>query len=356
MKTIHIFALIIFISCSEDSPTIPNESENRNDDTNKDWLIPKNQVYDGGPGKDGIPAISEPELIAADEATWLSGNDLVLGIADGDDIRAYPHQILDWHEIINDQTNNHSLAVIYCPLTGTGIGWNRIMDSIETTFGVSGLLYNSNIIPYDRKTDSYWSQLINGAVNGPLTGKQAETINLIETSWETWKTSYPSTKVVSRNTGYSRSYGNYPYGNYKDDELLLFPVSNTDDRLNRKERVLAIFIQEAVKAYTFEKLTAHENLIIDSFQGQDVVVTGSEEANLIVAFQNKLNDGSTPEFDVVHNNLPGILRDNQGNVWDISGRAISGPRTGEQLQSVTQIMGYWFAFVAFYPEIELFDK
>ncbi|NBC82888.1 MAG: DUF3179 domain-containing protein [Bacteroidetes bacterium] len=354
MKTLIIFSIILLTGCSEDSTNTKVNDDNTGQNSDG-WLIPKNEVYDGGPGKDGIPAISEPELVAAEEATWLSDDDLVLGIKDGNDIRAYPHQILDWHEIINDQTANHSLAVIYCPLTGTGIGWNRVIEGSETTFGVSGLLYNTNIIPYDRETESNWSQLLHKSVNGNLSGKPAETINLIETSWGTWKASYPSTKVVSRNTGYNRSYGDYPYGSYKEDGRLLFPVSNSDDRLNLKERVLATFIGDFAKAYTFDKLAEHDNLIIDSFRGLDIVVTGSKEANLMVAFQQELDDRTRLDFEVVENDLPAILKDKEGNIWDVSGTAISGPREGEQLQTITQMMGYWFAFPAFYPEIEFFQ-
>ncbi|MEX2428959.1 MAG: DUF3179 domain-containing (seleno)protein, partial [Bacteroidales bacterium] len=129
MKTLSIisftFALIIG-SCTDDIPSLTDNNDgNAEQNNNSDWLIPENEVRDGGPGKDGIPAIDDPELVSVDESSWLNDNDLVLGFADRDDIRAYPHPILDWHEIVNDKTDNHSLAVIYCPLTGTGIGWNR---------------------------------------------------------------------------------------------------------------------------------------------------------------------------------------------------------------------------------------
>jgi len=137
---------------------------------------------------------------------------LVIGFAQGDDARAYPHFILDWHEIVNDRVGDIHIAVTYCPLTGTGIGWEREINGSVTTFGVSGLLFNSNLIPYDRNTDSNWSQIRLDCVNGDLIGTEAETHVLVET---TWKTMYPKTLVMSMNTGYNRSYGNYPYGNYR---------------------------------------------------------------------------------------------------------------------------------------------
>ncbi|MEM6806653.1 MAG: DUF3179 domain-containing (seleno)protein, partial [Bacteroidota bacterium] len=124
-----------------------------------DWLVPQDEVFDGGPGKDGIPSIDEPRFIDADAANFISENDLVVGYADGNEAKAYPHVILDWHEIVNDETNNFPHAIVYCPLTGSATGWERTIDGKKTTFGVSGLLYNTNIIPYDRETDSNWSQM-----------------------------------------------------------------------------------------------------------------------------------------------------------------------------------------------------
>ncbi len=357
MKTFSIaslFSLLLFFSCAkDDAPENSNESTNQ---TYSEWLIPRNEVYDGGPGKDGIPALTEPELVSVDDITWLKNDDLVLAFADGEDIRAYPHPILDWHEIINDKTENHSISVIYCPLTGTGIGWNRILNGKETTFGVSGLLYNSNIIPYDRSTNSNWSQLLLKSVNGSLSGQKAETYNMVETSWKTWKTMYPASKVVSKNTGYSRSYGSYPYGAYRENENLIFPVSNSDSRLHPKERVLTVFNGIEVKAYTFEKLEEQNNLIFDNFLGSEIFVTGSQQDNLMLAFQTETEDGTPLDFQIIENQLPKILTDNEGNTWDIFGRAVSGPRQGERLKSIPQMMGYWFSFAAFYPDIKLYGS
>ncbi len=355
MKALNLIGLLyilLFGSCTEDN-TLDGNNNNQNGD---DWLIPRNEVRDGGPGKDGIPALSEPELVSLDEITWLQDDDLVLAFADGEEIRAYPHPILDWHEIINDKTENHSVSVIYCPLTGTGIGWNRILNGNETTFGVSGLLYNSNIIPYDRATNSNWSQLLLKSVNGSLSGQEAETYNLVETSWETWKKMYPASKVVSKNTGYSRSYGSYPYGAYRENESLIFPVSNADNRLHAKERVLAIFKDEKARAFTFDALTENNNIILDNLSGKKIIVTGSQEDNLMVAFQTVTEDGTQLSFQVIENKLPEILTDSEGNTWNVFGRAVSGPRKGERLKTVTRMMGYWFSFAAFYPDIELYDS
>ena len=135
---------------------------------NPEWLIPIDEIYDGGPGKDGIPALLNPHSVQATEIGYLQDEDLVLGYKVGEEAHAYPHPILDWHEIINDAVGSEAISIIYCPLTGTGIGWDREINGATTSFGVSGLLYNSNIIPYDRLTDSNWSQIQNKCVNGQI--------------------------------------------------------------------------------------------------------------------------------------------------------------------------------------------
>ncbi len=357
MKTIGIIivtGIIVLSGCSEEiSNPNGNPGDGQNNNQEGEWLIPSNEIRDGGPGKDGIPAISSPVFKSAGDINYLDDNDLVLGFVDGNDIRAYPHAILDWHEIINDNTENHSLAVIYCPLTGTGIGWDRVLEGKETTFGVSGLLYNSNIIPYDRETNSNWSQLLNKSVNGQLIGEKAKTYNLLETTWKTWRQMYPSTKVVTTETGYNRNYGRYPYGSYKTSENLIFPVSNSDPRLHPKERVLGVIFGGKAKAYTFDDTFSGNKVTEDSFQNEKLLVVSNSDANFMVVFKRTLANGTELSFEAVQNNLPVVLTDNEGTDWDVSGRGVSGPRAGDQLETVPQMMGYWFSFSAFYPDLEM---
>ncbi len=217
-----------------------------------EWLVPQNQVLSGGPGKDGIPALKNPEFLNRIEASYMNDEDLVLGVVVGSEARAYPHKILDWHEIINDKVQDRSIVITYCPLTGTGIGWNQDQKGITSTFGVSGLLYNSNLVPYDRETDSYWSQMRLDCIKGSRKGEKIETFQLIETTWKTWKKAYPNTRVVSSNTGYSRNYSRYPYGNYKTDASVYFPISTKDSRLHAKEVVHGIILNDKAVIYRFE--------------------------------------------------------------------------------------------------------
>lgn len=339
-----ISAISAFTACSDDAMTGVPGDMNDPDKTGNDkgWLIPSNEVRDGGPGKDGISAISEAKFINVQEAEYLSDNDLVLGFADGNNLSAYPHSILDWHEIINVYTENHSFAVVYCPLTGTGIGWDRAVNATKTTFGVSGLLYNSNIIPYDRLTGSNWSQLLLKSVNGELSGTLPKTYNLIETTWETWKAMYPDSRVVSTNTGHNRNYGEYPYGYYKTSRNLIFPVINTNTRLHDKERVLGVIINGNAAAFTFESSSATNKLVNKDFEGTKLVVIKNTTENFMLAFNRLLADGTLLSFEAIQDELPLILLDNEGTKWDVFGRGISGPRKGQKLETVPQMMGYWF--------------
>lgn len=316
------------------------------------WLLPTGEIRDGGPGKDGIPSVDNPNFDAISGINFLSDDDLVLGFKFGDDIRAYPHPILDWHEIINDEIDGKQIAITYCPLTGTGIGWNRIIDGQLTTFGVSGLLYNSNLIPYDRTTDSNWSQMGLKCVNGPLLGTRIETYQMLETTWGTWKNLFPNSQVVTANTGFSRDYNRYPYGSYKTNEGLLFPVDINDSRLHPKERVLGVISNNKAKAYTFDSF-ATAGVIEDTFDGLKLVVIGSKPDNYLIAFEKP-----SPELSFTAFSNPAdpsvIMKDMEGNEWNVFGEAVSGPRTGEALKPLQSFIGYWFSWGAFYPGIEIY--
>ena len=342
---ILLFVLFTGTACKKD--------KKKEDET---WLIPQEEVRDGGPGKDGIPALANPTFINAVDATYLSATDLVVGYVSGSMLKAYPHDILDWHEIINDDVNGEKVSIVYCPLTGTGTGWEGEMGGSTTTYGVSGLLYNSNIIPYDRESDSNWSQMRLDCVNGDLIGSKADVFQVIETTWETWQEMYPLTTVVSDDTDHDRAYGVYPYGDYKTNhDNIIFPVSNSDARLSNKERVLGLLVDGAAKTYRLSSFPGALTVVDDSFQSTELVIAGSEDKNFIVAFERNLSDGTALTFEAVPDSLPTLLKDNEGNRWDAFGNNVSGPRTGQTLTPTTSFMGYWFAWAAFYPDVAIFE-
>lgn len=347
-RLLYIFLIVGIISCEDSDPIGSSGGGSQS----QDWLVPSNQVFDGGPGRDGIPSLSDPQLVDAAQAGFLFDNELVIGYYDGTTAVAYPHQVMDWHEILNQQLNSSLITITYCPLTGTAIGWTQEVANIKTEFGVSGLLYNNNLIAFDRETKSNWSQMTLKAVNGPLIGTEMPTFQLVETSWSTWKAMYPDTKVVSTNTGWDRPYGTYPYGDFRtNNNNLFFPLSIDDSRLGRKERVHGILINGQAKVYGFDAFDTSNSLVMDTFQGEDIVVVGNQ-TKFMASFLATLSDGSKPNLSAI-NEGRAVLADDQGNKWDIFGFPVSGPLQ-LPLQATQSFMGYWFAWGAFYPDAEIY--
>ena len=355
-----ILGTLFFISCGDsdngiETTTGINEGDNTSsgDDSSNEWLIPLSQVRDGGPGRDGIPSIDDPKFFNVDEAPGLLREEVrVVGIKIGNETRAYPHYILDWHEIVNDDIGAVSVAITYCPLTGSAIGWSRFLDGRKTSFGVSGLLYNNNVIPFDRSTNSNWSQLKLQCVNGDLIGQEPEVIKVVETNWFIWKSMYPNTKVLSTDTGFDRSYDVYPYGDYRsNNDNLIFPLSRDDRRLPRKERVHAIIDEEESKVYRFNTFSGGKT-IKDNFKNKDILLVGGNET--IVSFELDSQTLSL-DFEYIFNASEAYFIDNEGTEWNVFGEAISGPRNGHKLTPTKSFVAYWFSIGAFYPGVEIFE-
>ena len=343
MKVIKIISLITLAFYLNSCDTVDNA------EVSGEWLIKKDEIFDGGPGKDGIPSVDNPQFTDVGGSSYLLDNDLVIGISIGGVLRAYPHPILDWHEIVNDEINGKKLAITYCPLTGSAIAWNRQGTVANSTFGVSGLLYNSNLIPYDRGSESNWSQMKLQCVNGSLIGREIETSKIIETTYKTWREMYPASKILSTNTGFGRQYGNYPYGGYRTNNDLIFPVNLEDNRLQKKVRVLGLIERSETIAFPINSFEGGISIKNVTFGGKDFVVIGSSGKNYAAAYKRKLDNGTTLEFTITQGELPVVMMDNEGTKWDIFGEAIEGPRAGESLQQAKAFIAYWFAWAAFYP-------
>jgi len=214
-------------------------------------LIPQNQIVSGGPGKDGIPALTNPRIVTPGEGdSFLQEDDLVLGAIVNGEARAYPHGILWWHEIVNDVLGGKPILVTFCPLTGSGIVYDPEVDGRGLNFGVSGLLFDNNLILFDRSTDSLWSQMRLEAICGPFQGTRPKLLPVVQATWAAWKSLHPETTVVSFNTGFRRNYDAYPYGSYDQigNEQLLFPQSTVDRRLPLKETVLGVVHEGLARA------------------------------------------------------------------------------------------------------------
>jgi len=239
-------------------------------------LIPKNEIFSGGPPRDGIPAIMNPRFEPADKATWLRDNDLVAGISIGGTERAYPLRILVWHEAVNDTVGGKPVLISYCPLCGSTMIFDRNIDGKEYTFGISGLLHQSDVLFYDRETQSLWSQLEMKAVTGRMSGTEFDILPSTLATWKEWKSEHPGTEVLSRNTGYVRDYDNMPYGGYEGSSSIMFPVRNTSNRFHPKEKVLVVLSGDKAKAYPFSELKKTKTPLKDKLGDSEVIIKFSD--------------------------------------------------------------------------------
>jgi len=221
-------------------------------------------IQQGCAVQDCIPAITKPQFDSAAAASrWLNDGDVVFGSSYGGVQRAYPQRILNWHEIVNDVVAGSPILVTFCPLCGSALAFHRTMDGHTVTFAVSGLLYNSDLIMYDRRTGSLWQQFTGRAIVGPAAqrNERLTEIGITTTTWGAWKRSYPRTQVLSQNTGYDRNYDQYPYGSYEQDNEIYFGIQHTDRRLPLKAVVYGIQIGGKSKAYTADLLEKRRALV-----------------------------------------------------------------------------------------------
>ncbi len=307
-------------------------------DTNS--IVPESKIVSGGVGKDGIPSIDEPIFVSANEVDFLNDADQVIGLNIDGMAKAYPLSILVWHEIVNDENNGVPVAVTYCPLCFTSVVFERAIDNNIVEFGVSGKLYNSNLVMYDRMSNTLWSQGLGIGIVGKYVGYNLEKVPFDVTEWKAWKEAYPDTLVLSQETGALRPYGVDPYGDYYVRDDILFPLDHRDDRLKPKTLVYGI----DNKAYTFDAI-ARDKIIND-----DKIVILSLNG-LTRAFDRSI-DGRMLEFILDDN----IIKDKETNsIWDMEGRAIDGIMKGKNLKRLVLEPSFWFSWASFHKDTEIYN-
>jgi len=274
-------------------------------------LINVKEIHHGGPAKDGIPAIDKPVFVSAQQADYLNNNDRILGLSINGLAKAYPIKILNYHEIVNDFFLQKAVVITYCPLCGSGIGYFADIKGKNTTFGVSGLLYNSDVLLYDRETNSLWSQLLSKAISGKRKGTELEMLAVNHTTWQDWKKQYPNTLVLSDKTGFDRDYSRTPYGSYDQSRSLYFPVNQLNRDYHPKEYVLGLKLSDKTKVYPFAELSKIKSPYNDSFAGSEITIV----------------------FDA---------ENRTGKIFD------------ENQNELPIVTSFWFAWMAFYPESEIF--
>lgn len=275
-------------------------------------LVPPDQIFPGGPARDGIPALTEPHMVPANSARFMRPDDPVLGMSQAGIAMAYPIKIMVWHEIVNDVIGDVPVAITYCPLCRSGVAFSRLVDGKTLEFGVSGLLYNSDMLMYDRHSESLWSQIPGQAISGKFRGRYLARLPLTHSTWAAWQKDHPETTVLSTDTGYRRDYEKDPYRGYAESSSTFFPIRHRSNRFQPKDLVVGLFEGDSAKAWPLHALARQEGPIRDSFNGREVTIWYDGESG-----------GS--------------------RVVDADGRALPAATV------------YWFAWFAFFPFTQLYE-
>lgn len=357
-------------------PSSRTETGTPSYDGEEDWLpVPEDELRRGA-GRDAIPAITYP-VFAEDWSGLtleyhdrrfgemrrieprLDPDDRVVGVSRDGDARAYPLRVLEWHEVVNDDFGG-PLLVTYCPLCGSGVVAERTVEGEETIFGVSGLLYQSNLVMYDRATDSLWSQIEAIAIRGPQTGTRMDLVGSTLTTWGSWQRSHPDTVVLLpppesstvHGTGQTRDYTITPYDWYADDDRVGLGREDYDDRLHPKTMVVGVEHDGVAVGYPLPEVNAEGGLVEDSVAGLPVVVVATPDDSL-VAYDRRI-DGEALTFEL----LDGNRMQAGGSTWDVlTGEALDGPHEGTTLDRANDRSPlFWFSWADLYPDSEIYGR
>ena len=322
-------------------------------------------LFSGGPGKDGIPALTNPVFGRPEEAEYVREDDLVMGVFRHGVAKAYPENLGWWHEVINDEIGGQFISVTLCPLTGTALNFNATGDDLaQIEFGVSGQLINSNLVMYDRRDGlTLYPQMIYTGINGNFMGEKLELLPIVETTWSMWKKMYPGTEVALAGTGLDRydsrkrdrylrpgQYEIYPYGTYREDhDNIFFPMTTaTPDlggRILAKETVLGICRNNEVKSYPFKDIP--DGVVINDVVGGD---------SLLVLFDRASRTAIPYSREVGGRSLSFVFAEPQGRLpvefvdvetrsrWNMLGEAVAGELKGTRLEQIPAYNSMWFAW------------
>jgi hypothetical protein len=361
LRRLWLFALLPGAACSDASTGATGP-----DDTQVTCDIPTGLIHDAGTGRGGIPSLHNPEFVSAEPSpqnAYLLDEDRVLGFHLDGRPMAVPHNILWYHEIANLDQGAHSVAITYCPLTGSHLGFDR--HSIGGhELGVSGLLFMNNLIMFNKgDPESLWPQMLGEARCGADIGRDIDRFPVFEMTWRGWKDLHPETSVVSSEVNISRDYTSYPYGSYEslDEGTFLFPMPELDRRRPLKERVLGLpqlGSTEPGIAFPFLALEAQPSswaAVETEWNGEAIVVFWSSIYEGAAAFRpyhpvtgERLTFHTTPD--------QGIVDTSTATRWTLTGEAIGGEHDGERLEPVAEAyVAFWGAWAVFHPDTRLWE-
>ena len=330
--------------------------------------VPYTDILSGGPPKDGIPAIDNPIFINVDEADqFLEDLEPVIFLKIGEEARAYPLQILTWHEIVNDVVGGNPITVTFCPLCNTAIAFDRNFDGQVLDFGTTGRLRFSNLIMYDRQSETWWQQATGEGIAGEYAGQQLTFLPASIIGWGEFKGNFPEGQVLSRETGFQRDYGRNPYAGYDNinNSPFLFRGPETPGVLPAMARVLTVELNSDAVAYPYEVLQ-EQGAINDTLAESEIVIfwqpgTASaldasriaegQDVGAGVSFSREV-DGQILTFSYDGEK---ITDDQTDSEWDVFGRAVSGEIAGTQLEPIVSVNHFWFSWAAFKPETRVYQ-
>jgi hypothetical protein len=322
--------------------------------------VPLDELRPGGPPPDGIPPIDEPRFVSAAAADFLADNEPVLAFELDGEARAYPVQILIWHEIVNDTVAGVPVAITYCPLCNSAVAYDRRVGDRVLTFGTSGLLYNSALVMWDRQTETLWSHFTGRAVVGVLTGTELETYAMATIGWRAWRDAHPDGLVLSRETGHDRDYGQNPYPGYDDITARPFLFEGVvDGRFTAMTRVVGIEGGGDAVAIPLVELQ-DAGVVRVEVGGAPVTVwwtAGTASALDSPTIADGVDIGATGAFSPVVDGEEltfratesGFVDEQTGSSWDLFGTAVGGPLAGTELEAVVHVDTFWFAWSTFQP-------
>ena len=359
-----VVPFLFFVACAE------AQAPRGTAEWNTDWSkrsIDLDELISGGVPRDGIPPLHAPQFVSLTAArSWLEPQEPVVALEVNGVARAYPLQILTWHEVVTDEVGGVPLAVTFCPLCYSAVAYDRRVKGDTLVFGVSGLLRHSDLVMYDYQTESLWQQLNGEAIVGEMTGTKLTPIPAQIISFAQFAEAYPRGDVLSQDTGFRRPYGENPYEGYDDiDERPFLFRGPYDDRLPPMEKVVAVSLRGVDKAYP-HRLTRRERVIHDELAGRPIVVFHADGAVTALGegrISRAREIGSTGVFDrrldgrtLTFRYQDGRFVDPQtGSTWDITGRAVGGDLQGEQLERIHHGDYFAFAWFAFKPEAKLYQ-
>jgi hypothetical protein len=328
--------------------------------------VPLNEIRSGGPPKDGIPPVDRPKFETVEQAgKWLKPAEPVVFYERGSDARAYPLQILIWHEIVNDSVGGVPATITFCPLCNTSIAFDRRLDGQVLDFGTTGKLHKSALVMYDRQTESWWWQVSGAAIVGDLTGKRLAVLPSQIISWETFRGARPGGKVLSRETGHSRPYGRNPYVGYDNinSSPFLF-TGGRDPRLRPMERVVTVSLGAEDVAYPFSVLEK-AGVVHDTVGGVPVVIfhlKGTASALDASDIATSRDIGAAAVFSPVVDGRKLAFRargiqfvdDQSGSTWNILGHATSGRLAGRRLEAIVHGNHFWFSWASYKPQTRVY--